>query len=629
MALAIRGRWQWIVLATVCVCQTVFAKPSIQTIIDPDRSRNGEPIMFKITVRHALSDRVDMPADLRLKDFDIINRYNTTSSLQSNVNGRISATGLTELTFILRPLKTGLLEIPPVELVVGQDKYGTFARQVTVDKLPGGLASRPPQSPRGLPPLPRQSPGPQTLERPNFNVPERESFFVRAEHSKLDVYVGQLVTVSYSLFRRNASAFDDPVISKFPDFKGFLKEELNVPKTFQFVPVEIQGQVFQRTELIKYALFPLRSGSLRVQPLNFKATLFPSQGDIFDALLNGRPLQNGGQGFPTEKSSQELLITARDLPAAPAGTPFTGGVGQFELKLNGATQIQAVENQPFNVSVTISGTGNVKSIEEPAWVLPKAFEPFQSKNQYEFRPDATGDKTFEYLFVARQSGDFEVPPLQWAYFDPNTAQYKTLSTAAIRVQVAPNTSGKTSPTQSDAQPAPKTFAPWDTGTQSWVPLTNDSLSGRRLPKFLWLALVISFVGWIWMNFFYRRQVALEAHFAQEPWALTERTIRAKKSWSKKELSSLVDLWSRQRLKGLLNAPHLDVEAPRDEFFAGLEIALQGDQQRHADVVRRFWSDLDFVRFSGLKSDSQKVDLEIFERAQRILETLEKDLKRSS
>jgi hypothetical protein len=91
----------------------------------------------------------------------------------------------------------------------------------------------------------------------------------------------------------------------------------------------------------------------------------------------------------------------------------------------------------------------------------------------------------------------------------------------------------------------------------------------------------------------------------------------------------VDLWSRQRLKGLLNAPHLDVEAPRDEFFAGLEIALQGDQQRHADVVRRFWSDLDFVRFSGLKSDAQKVDLEIFERAQRILETLEKDLKRSS
>ena len=53
----------------------------------------------------------------------------------------------------------------------------------------------------------------------------------------------------------------------------------------------------------------------------------------------------------------------------------------------------------------------------------------------------TGYRQFEYPFIARAEGEYEIAPVEFTYFDPATKQYITLSTARLPINVAPDAGG--------------------------------------------------------------------------------------------------------------------------------------------------------------------------------------------
>lgn len=48
---------------------------------------------------------------------------------------------------------------------------------------------------------------------------------------------------------------------------------------------------------------------------------------------------------------------------------------------------------------------------------------------------------FEYPFIARAEGEYEIAPVEFTYFDPAKKQYITLSTARLPINVAPDAGG--------------------------------------------------------------------------------------------------------------------------------------------------------------------------------------------
>jgi len=582
--------------------------PKITLSIEPQRSTNGEPIRFRIQVESP-SGNIQQPKVPKLDDWEITNSYVSQSRNAQIINGKFMSTSRSDFTYILKPLRKGKLPIPSFEVQVGNTTLSTPATSVEVENLPGGLAQRPRTTPTLPPPTGTRNPDPFQLQQqpPTANndpLPEKESFFVRAEPDKIEAFVGELIKLDFALYQRQQLRLDEPAIGKFPDFRGFLKEELEIPRKFTPIPTVLQGETLYRSDLFKYAIFPLRSGKLTIQPMLFRATLLPSEADLLRSLMGGGTFTPPNtSGIPMEKSSRELTIHVKELPPAPPGNQFTGAVGSFDIELTPPNGKLTVD-QPFNLTLTIAGRGNVKAIEEPILDLPKNVEPYQTRNQYEFRSDATGYKSFEYLLLPRSPGSVTIPPMNWAYFDPALQEYKILSTKEIQLTIEGTSSSVASgDTESDRKKTPKLegFEPWVVGNQKWVQPSTSSSAGFDLKKINWSLQLLGYLAAFTLFIQRRRQQKLSLFYNNKPWAKTEHKILEKNEWDNKDLSLLIDQWMREKLWDLLSDSELNTESSRDDFLQKLEPKISPEKHAHLGSIKKLWNELDVLRFTGTRS----------------------------
>ncbi len=609
--------------------QRADARTLVQAWADPTRSRNGENILFKIRVEIDNDDKVSEPRLPVLTDWEVINAYSSSFPSVSIVNGDVRYSFRGEYTYILKPLRKGDLVIPEIPLKIGARNYNTAPIRITVDQLPGGASQRarirPPQPLEDEDQIPQPfipPPNPFADQLQPGEANSRESFFVRADASATTVYEGQLIVLSYSLFNQDAN-FANPEIRKFPDFNGFLKEELFISKHFANQPVMIQGRPYRKSELIRYAVFPLKSGNLKIDPLQFRADVVGNPMDLLQGMMNGQMPNSGFDPIPMIKESQALSIQVKPLPPAPANAKFTGGVGQFEMSL-AQTPEKVQVDQPFNLTIHIRGKGNIKAIREPPLTLPKAIEPFQTKANYEFKQDATGSKTFEYLLLPRAAGPITIEPITWTYFDPDKAEYVTLNTGEIRL-LAEGTP-TTNPDKKNL-PAVAKFSEPSTGKQTWVSTKSLQEPGPLSSRWLWSlqAALYAFFGFI----IYRRQKDqdLSAYFMQFPWHRTEKEIKNTSAQSNPiEFALLVDQWTRERINGhaakLGREGQIKAESTRDEMLDFLLQQLPEEKHKAALGMKQIWSELDLVRFAGKTSkEKPKIPAEVFQRVKTILESL--------
>ena len=164
-----------------------------------------------------------------------------------------------------------------------------------------------------------------------------------------------------------------------------------------------------------------------------------------------------------------LIIRARPLPSgAPAS--FAGAVGQFGLAVE--TDRREVEvGEPVRITATISGQGNIATLEAPDVDAPDVFEEYPPRADEQIDRRAArirGRKTFTYTLVPRYGGRYTLPPVAWSYFDPEAGAYRTLQSDSLRLRVI----GPAAPLAEAAPPAadpnaligPRSTANWQRRT---------------------------------------------------------------------------------------------------------------------------------------------------------------------
>ena len=146
--------------------------------------------------------------------------------------------------------------------------------------------------------------------------------------------------------------------------------------------------------------------------------------------------------MPRKVQSPRINIAVKPLPAgAPAS--FSGAVGSFTMDAV-LPQERLAANSAATYTVKISGTGNLTFVQAPKLTLPASFEQYNVKTTESINTSASGIsgyRQFEYPFIARAEGTYEVEPVEFSYFDPSRMQYMTLKSKALELEITPDAKG--------------------------------------------------------------------------------------------------------------------------------------------------------------------------------------------
>ena len=360
---------------------------------------------FKIEFK--VNSNIDNFKPPKISDFRVLSGPNQSTSM-SWVNGKTSAN--ISYSYILMAVKEGSFTIPAAEVTIDGKKYQSNTIEINVSK------------------------GANVQNNTNSNnatvTKNSGDLFIKSSVNKTTVYQGEHLVATYQLFTKINIAANEMV--KNADLNGFWSQEINIGQA-QWTQEIINGERWNIATIRKIVLFPQRSGELEIDPLEmrFITQKRVSGGQsIFDQFF--------GQVVEEEHIVKSKPIKIKVLPhPAPKPDGFVNAVGQLIMTTDvSANEVKA--NEAINVKVTISGTGNLPLIDNPAINFPKEFEIYDPKvtdNTKTSNAGVSGSKEYNYLVIPRYQGDFTIDPIIFSYFNPSTKKYETIKSNPIVLKI--------------------------------------------------------------------------------------------------------------------------------------------------------------------------------------------------
>ncbi|MDR1810942.1 MAG: BatD family protein [Prevotella sp.] len=382
----------------------------------------GEQFRLVFTLRNGEGSNAHFPSEI--KGFDIL--YGPAfmqSSYSSSVNGKMTTESSEVYTFTLLANEEGTFSVPSATIKADGKTYTSNTLTINVlppDKTP---QKQPQQNGGGN----AESASSSTAQNINAN-----DAFIRAIVSKSKVYEQEAFMITFR-FYTTLNVRDLGKI-EFPEFEGFMVEEQELPTNRQLSLEHYNGRNYYAVDLRKSVLFPQRSG---------KITIPQGKIEMVFSVPSGRRVQSffGYQEVMADVKrilkTNPVTIDVSPLPAnKPAG--FANAVGTFSMKPTiSATKTKA--NEAITLTLNISGTGNLKLIKTPEVKLPTDFEAYDPKvnNNLKITSEGlSGAKNIEYLFIPRHQGEYTIPAIEFAYFDPKSKSYKTLKSPEYHLEIA-------------------------------------------------------------------------------------------------------------------------------------------------------------------------------------------------
>ncbi len=344
------------------------------------------------------------------------------------VNGHTSQSSSITFTFILVATKAGQYTIPAASITADGKTVSSNALHI---KAEGDDAD--PSAQGGGSASQQQRQRRQTDEmRDAGSAISGSDLFITATASKQHVREQEPVLITYKVYTRVALT---QMSGKLADMKGFHTQEIDLPQQKTFSVENIRGQQYKTVTWSQYVVFPQVAGKLQIPSVTFDGIVVQRDRTIdpFEAFFNG-----GSNYVEVKKKvvAPSLTLQVDPLPD-PKPDGFAGGVGSFSISTSIDKQ-QVKAGDPVTLRVVVSGHGNMQLLREPTVEVPKDFERYDAKVTDKTKLTTRGlegNIVYDFLIVPRHQGEYELPGLQYAYFDLATGKYKTLTTAPIQLKV--------------------------------------------------------------------------------------------------------------------------------------------------------------------------------------------------
>ncbi len=369
--------------------------------------------------------------DLQVGDFEgfrvLYGPSTSSSSSFSMVNGKTTSSSTVTYTYTVVATEEGKFTLPAASVVVKGKTVQSGTAEIEVLPASDGSASGNAQ---------QQQPsagGQQGRQQQESSTGNGKDLYITVTANKRKIFEQEAVFLTYKLY---TLVNIQQLAGEMPQLDGCHVQEVNAKAQMSLKYERVNGRNYGTAIWRQYVLFPQKTGHLKVPSITFDAQVEVQNTsmDPFDIFFGG--------GSLSQIVRRSIVTPAIDIEVMPLPTPkpdnFSGAVGQFSL--TGSLTPQELEaNDAATLRLVISGQGNMKLMKAPQVNFPKDFEVYDPKVDDKTTSTTMGAKgniIYDYVVVPRHGGKYDIAPVEFSYFDPESSQYKTLKTDPFSIQVA-------------------------------------------------------------------------------------------------------------------------------------------------------------------------------------------------
>ncbi|KTC88039.1 MULTISPECIES: BatD family protein [Legionella] len=473
------------------------------------------------------------------KDFTIVG---TESNINYNImNGKVRA--VSEWTITLTPKRSGVLPIPALR--IGQEKTNPISIEITQ-----------------YPPSGNQ---PSTSKPGAMQQPQQQDVVLLADADVSQPFVNQQVIYTVKLFNSSRlldanylpPKVDDALFVPFGDGRRY-----QVTNNGRLYAVEEQ----------QFALFPQKSGDLKINPPTFSALVYD---------LNGPRRVN--------VAAQPVVLKVQPIPAQNKGRNWLP-----------AKQITLSESYDKNTSSLTEGNTLERKVTLQAVAVPAQLLPtlnFGSSDQFSIYPDKPivnnsfkqqdliGSSTVKVTYLLNKVGKVTIPPLNLPWFNTVTAKEEISSLPGFTINVVA-AAGQHKPIPTS--PAVVTTKP----AQQLSPQPQDNKplekpTAKSHTSFAWWAAGGFAIAWLMTIIAWRRQRSTNPDKPSKGQALRQ-VQQACLSNNPRQARDAMLRWGRMQwpVANLLNL--IDLENLVDDPVLKQQIHLLSQVLYHDNGAQKAW-----------------------------------------
>ena len=369
----------------------------VKATVDRNQITAGETVQLTVTVKNGQGD-INVA---NIRDFKVTSRGTQTSVRV--VNNSISRE--INHTYMLIPLKTGCLTIPPITVTTDDKRSRTLPITVRVSK---------------------------TVQRQNKN--SKRDIFVTANVSDSTPYQGGQLVYTFKFF--SAVRVKNAGFQQQPEFPGFTAKKIEKDRSYRTMAGSRNYNVIELT----YILIPEKAGEMTIEPAILSCDI-PSR----KRQRRNFPFDNFFGNYERKQfSTAPITVNVKPLPEYTGNQPFSGLVGNYKIHAalgdQKTAQAEIKTADSVTLAITVSGTGNIMDAGEPLMRIPSEFKTYKDnpEEKIELTPQGfNGQKVFRQALVPTQAGNYTIEPVQLIYFDVKTGSYRTVSSEALTLNVRP------------------------------------------------------------------------------------------------------------------------------------------------------------------------------------------------
>ncbi|MDL1983280.1 MAG: BatD family protein [Deltaproteobacteria bacterium] len=371
-----------------------FADISIDLTLDRSSVVLTDTIVMKVTVTG--KQKSSFPEIEGLASFNVVK--GGTASRVEFVNGSMNSE--VEYIFYLTPLKPGKFVVGPAQVRIKNKVYSSNSVKLTVSKARNNQAGN-----------------------------ESSPLFLEARISKNNLYLNQNALYTLRLFMREQVS---NISLEMPEVEGLVFESLAEPQKYSTSINEKRYEVIE----LKYILMPKKPGIYSIPAAGMRMTVYKRNrrdGFFEDPFFNMR------KGKPAYLSSNEIQLDVKNLPKQNRPNNFSGLVGRFDVKAN-LDPVEVKANESATLTIIVQGRGNVRQIPDLKLSDIKGLKIYQDKPRLNINKNESaisGEKIMKWAIVPEKSGEYIIPSMALAFFDPEKGLYRELKTESFSLKSNP------------------------------------------------------------------------------------------------------------------------------------------------------------------------------------------------
>ena len=336
------------------------------------------------------------------------------------INGHTTQSSSITFTYIVVAVKNGTFTIPAAHATAEGNSISSNSLKITVSGQAQGNQGGGQRQQQAQPQM-----------RAAGSPISGSDLFIKVSANKKRVYEQEPILLTYKVY----TLVDlTQLEGKMPELNGFHTQEVPLPQQKSFKIETVNGRPYRTVTWSQYIMFPQITGKLKIPGITFNGIVVQQNRavDPFEAFFNG------GSGYVEVKKqivAPGIEIQVDPLPQRPAN--FSGGVGSFNISAQ-LDNNEVKANEAVKLRVIVSGVGNLKLIKQPIVEFPKDFDRYDAKVTDKSKLTTNGvegSMIYDFLAVPRHQGKFDIPPVEFIYYDTSFGGYKTVKTEGFTLNV--------------------------------------------------------------------------------------------------------------------------------------------------------------------------------------------------